>query len=60
MVQKAVTRVCWTRDRDIDAYRASALPKQTELIAGDIVEVPPPDPIHEAAIRALMQVLQNA
>lgn len=59
-LQKAVTRVCWTRDRYIAAYRAGVLPEQTELIAGDIVEVPPPDPIHEAAIRALMQVLLKA
>ncbi|MEM0978790.1 MAG: Uma2 family endonuclease [Cyanobacteria bacterium P01_H01_bin.58] len=59
-IQKSVTRVCWTRDRYIAAYHAGLLPEQTELIAGDIVEVPIPDPIHEAAIRALMQVLLKA
>ena len=59
-IQKPVTRICWTRDRYIAAYRAGVLPEQTELIAGDIVEVPRPDPIHEAAIRTLMQVLLKA
>ena len=35
-VQKAVTRVCWTRDRYIAAYRAGVLPEKAELIAGDM------------------------
>lgn len=59
-LDKPITRIGWTRDRYIAAYRAGLLPEPNELTAGDISEVPPLDPIHGAAIRALIQVLTKA
>ena len=59
-LDKPIKRITWTRDRYIAAYRAGLLPEPTELIAGDIVEVPTPDPVHETAIRLLIKLLQQA
>ena len=59
-LDRPITRVSWTRDRYILAYRAGALPEATELIAGEIVTVPTPDPIHETAIRLLMKIMLKA
>lgn len=58
-LDKPLERITWTRDRYIAAYRAGLLPENTELIAGDIVAVPVPDPIHETAIRLLMKIIQQ-
>ena len=60
MTQAATRSITWTRDRYLAAYRAGLLPDATELIAGDIVEVPTPDPIHEMAIKLLGKVLSDA
>lgn len=58
MTQAATRSITWTRDRYLAAYRAGLLPDATELIAGDIVEVPTPDPIHEWAIKRLMKLIE--
>ncbi|MGF1524003.1 MAG: Uma2 family endonuclease [Leptolyngbyaceae cyanobacterium] len=59
-LDRSIERITWTRDRYIAAYRAGLLPENTELIAGDIVAVPVPDPLHETAIRLLMKIIQQA
>lgn len=59
-LESPLPRLKWTRDRYHAAYRAGLLPDSIELIDGDIITVPNPDPIHEGTIRKLIKLLSQA